>query len=90
MHYQIETLHPRDFRLEVPTLFPGVAHYKGLAWTTWNTKAMRLTNEARDDEAKAICHQVDATIVIDMGKRPLGDDRVAIRIAKLQYEREVP
>jgi len=31
---------------------------------------------------KAICHSVDAHLIINMDRRPLGNDRVAVQIAK--------
>ena len=79
-----------DFGLAVPTLPHGVVECEGLRRATWITKAITLTNEEGDNVAKGICHSVDATLVIDIDGKPLGDDHVAIQIAESLGEVEVP
>jgi hypothetical protein len=42
------------------------------------------------DVARGICHSVKADLVIDSNGMHLGNDRVAIQIAELLVEDEVP
>jgi len=66
------------FVVPFPTLPVGVATYMGIRCSSWIMRAITLTNEARVEVIKAICHNVDAHLVIDIDRKPLGDDRVAI------------
>ena len=86
----METLYSDEFALTMPTLPPGVAPCKGMARSSWLTKAVTLTNEAGMDVAKAICHSIDVSLVIDVNGEALGDDRVAVQIAESLFEDEVP
>ncbi len=73
-----------------PTLPTGVAVCEGLPRSSWITKCVTLINESGLEVAKAICHSVDADLVIDTDGKPLGDDRVAVQIAESLCEEEVP
>jgi len=60
----------------------GVAPCKGLLRASWNIKCVTLTNESGHEVTKRICQIVDADLVIDTDGKPLGDDRLAVQIAK--------
>jgi len=79
-----------EFIVSVPTLPKGVASYEGIPRTSWFTKCVTLTNEAEVEVARGIFQNVDADLVINMKGEPLGDERVAIYIAKFLCEEEVP
>ena len=51
---------------------------------------MTLTNESGMDVARGICHNINPDLVIDNDGMPLGNDRVAVQIAKSLVEDEVP
>jgi hypothetical protein len=86
----METSSANVFAVPLPTLPAGVAVCEGIRRSSWITKAVILTNEAGIEVAKAICHSVDALLVIDMDGKPLGDDRVAVQIAESLSEVDVP
>ena len=54
------------------------------------SKCVILKNDASEDFGRGICHNVDADLVIDSENQPLGDDHVAISIAKSLSEEYVP
>ena len=81
---------PNEFEVSVPVLPPSVVPCEGILRSSWFTKCVTLQNEAGCEVAKGICHSVDAERIIDMDGKPLGDDRVAIQIAKSLCEFEVP
>ena len=72
-----------------PTLPEGVRACEGIPRESWNTRVVILTNEAREDVARAICQSVDASVVVDTNGRPIGDDHVAVQIAETLKEEEV-
>jgi hypothetical protein len=49
-----------------------------------------LTNESGVDVAQGICHNVSAELVLDNDGMPLGNDCVAVQIAKPLLEEDVP
>jgi len=60
--------------LPVSTLLMGVAPCERVSRTSWFTKCVTFTNEARIEIARGICQNVDADLVIDMNEEPFGDD----------------
>lgn len=63
-----------EFVVLMPTLLLGVVACDGIPCTSWNTKCVTFTNEAGIEDAKGICHGVDANLVIHMNGKPFGDD----------------
>ena len=61
-----------------PTILEGVRVCEGIPRESWNTRIVFLTNEAGEDVARAICRSVDASVVVDTNRRPIGDDHVAV------------
>ena len=81
---------PSRSRGQRPTLPEGMRACKGIPRESWNTRVVILTNEAREDVARAICRSVDASVVVDTNGRPIGDNHVAVQIAEILKEEEVP
>ena len=81
---------PSSSRGQMPTLLEGMRPCKGIPRESWSTRVVILMNEAIEDIARAICRSVDASIVVDTNGRPIGDDHVAVQIAKTLKEEEVP
>ena len=81
---------PDEFVASIYVLPAGVANCDGIPRFSWIQKCVTLGNKAGDDVAKGVCHSVDANDVVDMDRKPLGDDRVAIYIAESLCETEVP
>ena len=81
---------PSSSRGQRPTLPEGVRACEGIPRESWNTRVVILTNEAGEDVARAICRSVDASVVVDTNGRPIGDNHVAVQIAKTLKEKEVP
>jgi hypothetical protein len=79
-----------DFSVPHPILPDGVVQCEGFGWASWITKSMTLTNESGVDVARGICHSVKAKLVVDSDGMPLGNDRVAVQIAELLLEEDVP
>ena len=74
----------------MPTLPEGVRPCEGIPRESWSTRVVILTNEDGEDVARSICQSVDASVVVDTNGRPIGDDHVAVQIAKTLKEDEVP
>ena len=81
---------PSSNTRRMPTLPEGVRACEGIPRESWYTRVVILTNEAREDIARAICRSVDASVVVDTNERPIGDDHVAVQIAETLKEEEVP
>ena len=79
-----------DFSDPCPVLLEGVAECEGFGRPSWITKCVTLTNESGVDVARGIRHSVNANLVIDSNGMPLGNDRIAVQIAELLVEDEVP
>jgi hypothetical protein len=79
-----------SFLVLSPVLPEGVAQCEGFGRPSWITKCVILTNESGVDVARGICHCVNADLVIDSDGMPLGNDRVAVQIAKSLVGDEVP
>jgi hypothetical protein len=79
-----------DFNVPRPVLPDGVAQCNGFGRLPWITKGATLTNESGVDVARVICHSVSAELVIDSDSLPLGNDCIAVQIAKSLLEEEVP
>ena len=67
----------------------GVVQCEGIPRKSWMTKCVALQNNAGDVVGKGICHNVDSTLIIDSDNQPLGDDHVAVQIAKSLSERDI-
>ena len=67
----------------------GVVQCKGIPRKSWMTKCIALKNDAVVVD-KGICHNVDSALIIDSNNQPLGDDRVAVQIAKSLSEHDLP
>ena len=78
-----------NFIVPHPVLLDGIAECEGFDQASWITKAVTLTNEFGMDVACGICHSVKAELVVDSDGMPLGNDRVAVQIAKLLLEEDV-
>jgi len=81
---------PTKFAIPSSTLPAGVALCDGIPRAKWNTKCVTLRNDAGEDVTNGVCQNVDPELVIDMDGRPLGDNRVAVQIAKSLCEEQVP
>ena len=81
---------PSSSRGRRPTLPEGVRACEGIPRESWNTRVVILANEAGEDVTRAICRSVDASVVVDTNRRPIGDDHVAVQIAETLKEEEVP
>ena len=81
---------PSSSRGQMPTLLEGMRACEGIPRESWNTRVVILTNEAREDVARAICRSVDASVVVDTNGRPIGDDHVVVQIVETLKEEEVP
>ena len=81
---------PSSSRGQRATLLEGVRVCEGIPRESWNTRVVILTNEAGEDNAKAICRSVDASVVVDTNGRPIGDNHVAVQIAETLKKEEVP
>ena len=68
----------------------GVVQCEGIPRKSWMTKCVALQNDASVFVGKGICHNVDSALIIDSDNQPLGDDRVAVQIAKSLLKRDVP
>ena len=86
---QMDFIPDCDFNNPHPVLFKGVASCEGFGRPSWITKSVTLTNESGMDVAWGICHSVNADLVIDSDGMLLGNDRVAVRIAKSLVEDKV-
>jgi hypothetical protein len=78
-----------DFIDPRPVLPKGVAQCEGFGRPSWITKCVTLTNELGMDVTRGICHSVKADLVINSDNVLLGNDRVAVQIAKSLVEDEV-
>ena len=81
---------PDEFVAPVSVLPAGVANCDCIPRSSWIQNCVTLRNEAGDDVAKGVSHSVDADDVVDMDRKPLGDDRLAIYIAESLCETEIP
>ena len=88
--HRMDSGEPSSSRGQMPTLPEGVKACEGIPRESWSTRVVILTNEAGEDVARAICRSVDASVVVDTNGRPIGDDHVAVQIAKTLKEEEVP
>jgi hypothetical protein len=79
-----------DFIDPRPVLPEGVAQCEGFGRPSWITKCMTLTDESGVNVARGIYYSVKADLVIDSDGMPLGNDRIAVQIAELLVEDEVP
>lgn len=73
-----------------PMLPNGVAQCKEFDQLAWITKFVILTNKNGDDVAKGICHSINADLVVKNNGQQLGNDSVAIQIAKSLCKEDVP
>ena len=74
----------------VRILLKGVVQCVGIPRKSWMTKCVALQNDAGVIVGKGICHNVDLTLIIDSDNQPLGNDRVAVQIAKSLSEHNLP
>jgi hypothetical protein len=79
-----------NFNVHHLVLPEGVDQCEGCGWSTWITKYVILMNEVGVDVARGICHSVNADLIIDSDGLPLGNDRVAVQIAELLVEADIP
>ena len=79
-----------DFNISHLVLSDGIAQCEGFGQVSWITKAVTFTNESRVDVAYGICHSIKAELVVDSDGMPLDNDCVAVQIAELQLEEDVP
>jgi hypothetical protein len=79
-----------DFSVPHPVLPDGVVQCEGFSRASWITKSVTRMNESGVDIARGICHSVKAELVVDIDGMPLGNDRVAVQIAELLLEEDVP
>jgi hypothetical protein len=79
-----------DFSVPHPFHPDGVVQCEGFGRASWITKSVTLTNESRVDVACGICHSVKAELGVDSDGMPLGNDRIAVQIAKSLLEEDVP
>ena len=79
-----------DFSDPRLVLSKGVAQCESFGRPSWITKCVTLINELGMDVAQGICHSVKADLVIDSNDMPLGNDCVAVQIAKLLVEDKLP
>ena len=86
----MDTSGANEIAVLVPVLPHGVAPCKDIPRSAWYTKCVTLRNESAVEVAKGICHSIDANLIIDMDKKPLGDNRNAIQVAESLCEAEVP
>ena len=68
----------------------GMAQCEEFSQFTQITKFVALTNETRHVKAKEIYHIISAKLDEDCDKRTVGDDRIAIQIAELLCEEDIP
>ena len=68
----------------------GVVQYEGIPRKSWMTNCVALQNDAGNVVGKGICHNVDSALIIDSDSQPLGDDCIAVQIAKSLLEHDVP
>ena len=80
---------PVDASFFHPSLPEGVAKCEGFSHPSWITKCVTLINDEGMDVGNGICHSVSADLVVDSDGTPLGNDRVAIQIAKSIREEDV-
>jgi hypothetical protein len=90
LRFRMDGILRGNFGLVHPTLPDGVAECKGYGRPAWITKSVTLTSDTRHDIAKGICHSVNVDFVVDSDGQPLGDDRIAVQIAKFLREEDVP
>ena len=87
----MDTFVANEIAVLVPVLLHGVAPWhEGIPRSAWYMKCVTLQNESAVEVTKGICHSIDADLVIDMDRKPLGDNRVAIQVAESLCEAEVP
>ena len=79
---------PSSNRGQRPTIPEGVRACEGIPRESWNTRVVILTNEVGEDVTRAICRSVDASVVVDTNGRPIGDNHVAVQIAKTLKRRK--
>ena len=79
-----------EFVNPMPTLPLGIAVCDGIPRSKWHPRNVLLWNEAGEDVANGVCRNANPDLVIDMDRKPLGDDRVAVQIAESLCEEEVP
>ena len=77
-----------DFR--PPVLPASVVECKGFKRSSWVSKRVTLTNEARDYVAKGVCQSVDSSVVPETNRRPLGSEFVCVQIAESLLEAKIP
>jgi len=75
---RMDTPSVNEFVLPLPTLSLGVATCEGIPHSSWITKIITLTNEAKIEVAKGIFHNVNVDLVIDMDGKPLSDYCVVV------------
>jgi len=79
-----------EFTILVPTLPLGVGTCMDIPCASSILKCVILINKIGKDIPKGISHNMDANLIIDMDRKFLSDDGVAIHIAKSLYKAEVP
>jgi len=83
-------LHDSDeFVVRIPILPKVVAVCEGIPRASWHRKPIVLRNEAGDDVVRGVCQPVDVQLIIDIDRKSLGYDYVAIQIAQFLCKKEV-
>ena len=72
-----------------PSLSPRIGACNGVPRSSWNTKCVTIINKVGIYVTKDISHSFDSTLIIDTDRFLLGNDPVAIYIAKLLIKEEV-
>jgi len=80
---------PNEFANLVPILPRSVAIYDRIPRAKWNTKCVTLREENGNEVANGIYWSIDASLVINIDGRLLGDDQVAIQIVESLCEEVV-
>jgi len=79
-----------EFANLMPTLPSDVVVCNGIPHAKWITRCVMLRNEDSLDVANGVCQNINLELVIDMDRKPLNDDQVAIQIVESLCEDEVP
>ena len=72
----------KEFANPVRILALGVQVCEGIPRAKWISQPVTLRNDDGVDIARGVCQNVDPDLIIETGGKPLGDDRVAVQIAK--------
>jgi len=79
-----------EFANPMPTLPPNIAMCDRIPRAKWITKCVTLKNEAGMDVANRVYQNINLELVVNMDRKPLGDNRVVVQIVESLCEDVIP